>query len=1166
MSSSKYPIQQIPFRELNDKHFARIHQIHQELKYDANKDSQYGYIFDEPKYVQLKELPSKLGRIFFAFADGEIVGYLISFDSLEFKAYPNLIPYPAQALSNILDHEWAFIRDLSFVGRFSFIDQFGIEKYWQKRGVGQALFNYYEAYTKAKKTILLGAAIHEQNRHALDFLNRRKYRIVDFYPNTESNSNQAWWFRVINVVRQSAFLKAINADSLPLNSNITIPIQLNLATQHVNKLLRWIDARILWSSFFHFQNGILSKIFHLEKYYNGYYDTLLSCSREAFPEVVKTLKKMIQYLKEKDQYTSDEVPSLSPILAEEGFEFFLFNDQVSKHEFPAFTKPQKFNVLTFDIHSIFSQLALNSSLETYTRAENDQSATMLKSIVQDNPSEEFVEQWEMWKREKWLSKEEVNIVKKAIQYGVSTLNGFEKSKWRIIKARKRLPAIERKKWASWIELHKIIFSADKNSRYFVEEQTIWCHAVIPMTFSGGLSGVMFSFVVQKKESPSFSQLLNDLSYTISNAFAKNMFNILLKLQNNITTRHLMRYAIATVMTRNLSHNLGSHVLSKVASESTLGRYVAAIGRNRIGGLEHVAQLNAYLRTRMDFLADVSTSDPVTSLPRQLKQEVISRFKRERMLLENISSSDIRAIRIRFESTVTGEEDVIVQMPNGDLGNHALYVLFENLIRNVIKHEHKTFTERDSLSLTIRIENPEPAIDQSYYKVTIYDDVLRSSSDLSLIQRIDRSFIRAKSFTDSHEIRPDGLGIMEMKIAASYLRGKLPAKFVDTPLNPPLLQVVPVNPEPGTSSFYLGYELYLRKPQDLLLIGDTPQVHHQEWLNKGILTLSSSELDTSSNVFYTHNFLILLDPKVSRPLSKPKFFPLRSLDFRLPDEQSTFFHHLKESVSKAVNFCWLNWTEQLAAKIQLKQPRLEIHLSDSKRFGQIKALTSETLLLFDQHGDCGKFQPDGSQVVDPASLHFYEACPSTSPTGRIIRYLSKYNTEERELLNFQLIEAAMTRIILLDERIQKLTSEACPAIEIGHSSCIEQLEWMNISIPTVEAINLNNRDFGDLFKVQLSKWLTKQLERTHTHFLVIHLGLLEKLVGTKLFSIQNYLEDQIKEQYPDTEIVLISGRGKPAQLPRTCSFLNYSNVSDYVTNSRSKFHLCQILYSARSRAD
>jgi hypothetical protein len=84
-----------------------------------------------------------------------------------------------------------------------------------------------------------------------------------------------------------------------------------------------------------------------------------------------------------------------------------------------------------------------------------------------------------------------------------------------------------------------------------------------------------------------------------------------------------RSAQAAVMSRNMSHNIGSHVLSR-------------LGRDPGGAKWYTAQ---YLEERMDFIAQVATEWPQGAEPAWFLQDVVRWFLYQQDLLENICASE-----------------------------------------------------------------------------------------------------------------------------------------------------------------------------------------------------------------------------------------------------------------------------------------------------------------------------------------------------------------------------------------------------------------------------------------------------------------------------------------------------------------------------------------------
>lgn len=145
-------------------------------------------------------------------------------------------------------------------------------------------------------------------------------------------------------------------------------------------------------------------------------------------------------------------------------------------------------------------------------------------------------------------------------------------------------------------------------------------------------------------------------------------------------RSALRNAVVSIMGRNMSHNIGSHVLARYAAK-----------RNVAG--EDAAQFMRYLQERMDFIADISTSEIFFKLPTFFRRDMLAgligadelNIKPQKVILEHISGLDNVPVTIVMNKE--GEGDQIYDSPSGRLGMQAFYVLLENIARNTAKHSN-----------------------------------------------------------------------------------------------------------------------------------------------------------------------------------------------------------------------------------------------------------------------------------------------------------------------------------------------------------------------------------------------------------------------------------------------------------------------------------------------
>lgn len=137
----------------------------------------------------------------------------------------------------------------------------------------------------------------------------------------------------------------------------------------------------------------------------------------------------------------------------------------------------------------------------------------------------------------------------------------------------------------------------------------------------------------------------------------------LELTESLLKNFSLRSAVAAIMSRNMSHNLGSHVLARIASrgvmEQTQNKGVAEIlgmmykkpdeGRNLAKEMIYWskdAQLLAlYVQQRMDFIAQVSSEWPAWTEPAYLLKNLVRGFLYQKHLLNFIAASEELGARL-----------------------------------------------------------------------------------------------------------------------------------------------------------------------------------------------------------------------------------------------------------------------------------------------------------------------------------------------------------------------------------------------------------------------------------------------------------------------------------------------------------------------------------------
>lgn len=248
-------------------------------------------------------------------------------------------------------------------------------------------------------------------------------------------------------------------------------------------------------------------------------------------------------------------------------------------------------------------------------------------------------------------------------------------------------------------------------------------------------------------------------------------------------QNALRSAVGSIMARNMSHNIGSHVSPRATIEkieqrlSDLKFSLTAEAKLKILRLLK-GELDDYNQKKSDFLSEITTEPLTTTAPALFYREVVLPFTQNSLLMDNLAANEgvnyrdqnTNRLRLRlkvndhelkavyqtktgesstpkytypdrlpytlYESNssasddkllyvtniVNGDEDVLVELP-GPLGKFAFYAFLENLIRNTAKHNKKHFdsSSDNALEIMISIKDHDKFPDE-FYQVEIFDNV------------------------------------------------------------------------------------------------------------------------------------------------------------------------------------------------------------------------------------------------------------------------------------------------------------------------------------------------------------------------------------------------------------------------------------------------------------
>ena len=268
-------------------------------------------------------------------------------------------------------------------------------------------------------------------------------------------------------------------------------------------------------------------------------------------------------------------------------------------------------------------------------------------------------------------------------------------------------------------------------------------------------------------------------------------------------RSALRSAVSAIMGRNMSHNIGSHVIAR-----QMNRMKDDLKELNRDSVDHRQAFFGYLQRRMDFLAELATTEQSHWEQPLLIDRVVSvlDYKEQKKLIivnkeNNRNPSEVApepillyliAGKDGLTSTVTLQEGCgkIFSCPSGEVGTHALYIILENIIRNSARHNlgekhnsssSSTANNDEQVKLTVSIIDTN-----QYLKMTITDERtdISDSTKTDLVSTLNKIFSLSDSgFLDDYNSPETRYwGLREMQICAHYLRGIALTELESSPEN------------------------------------------------------------------------------------------------------------------------------------------------------------------------------------------------------------------------------------------------------------------------------------------------------------------------------------------------------------------------------------------------
>lgn len=680
----------------------------------------------------------------------------------------------------------------------------------------------------------------------------------------------------------------------------------------------------------------------------------------------------------------------------------------------------------------------------------------------------------------------------------------------------------------------------------------------------------------------------------------------IEIQNQAT-----RAAISQVMARNMSHNIGSHVMNALITDSYLENFKVSEPKSYKANIEldykdisNYNQLriyNNYVKTRMDYLADITFGTPVMLIAKMAYAHIFCELDRVRLLLDNISGrGDQFKYSLQFVDSnnrlLSPENDIPLAIPNDVLGCQAFYNIIENVIRNTAKHANSSEGQK---LFTVRIkdgaefdcsENSNTKEDlKEYYAVEIFDDIaLLKDTDIIQKQNIK---LNDKILSDNNALRSESLGLVEMDASAAYLRqldivsinsDEYDVDDDDKCLNSyGNINILKAFNAGTKDNPILGYRFFIKKPQEVLVITEDGFSAVQNDLSKnGITLLVQNEFRYSiqNGKKYNHQFLVVDDSleEVKTLISKHS----GSLPLRIYYKSKVEISELLPVPSAIESKIW-KCRENELIKDYSSEDGCVLTIYTRPMFNNCKGKCESSFEshLYNLKEKAKKIKTTiEEEWKNNCETKFYHEALSSKADSylpnntfkKLSDYLSKLSEDAFCVPKTKLAESILCRIIVIDERIQEILEK-----QLFDISYNEHFKMSNIYLPP---INMNLK--GDSISIEeVNNFIDDKMKIGENNipfdfnpkfdFILIHYSLLERAWVSlsedekKKTPRKDWINSWLEKYKDKATIVVTSGRGNLKDLPNHVRFTNLSSVTTALKEIKSKYLIHQIIYASRT---
>jgi hypothetical protein len=719
--------------------------------------------------------------------------------------------------------------------------------------------------------------------------------------------------------------------------------------------------------------------------------------------------------------------------------------------------------------------------------------------------------------------------------------------------------------------------------------------------------VIFNYQLPMVKVNTIKRLIEDF---LSNFSAEKMGEVFGK-KNDLLLRQATESAIGKVFVRNMSHNIISHVLVHLQKKENLTREGienliqkdnAYIGSFKLPWEENgrpiedkdresqMALILSYIADRSYYLNEATYGVANTLGMKRFYNDIFRELDLNRILLNNISGIDNYKYKLNFvderDEVLNEDNDISVMLPGDTLGQQAFYNIIENIIRNEAKHGG---TKQGTVNFYIKISDIKnddfynEKEKKEYLKITIYSDATKISiGDMVSIQRKIDSLV----FDRKYKLRSHSLGLLEMKVSTAFLRQRELTSIDDKrniPQSLPLLSACGVN---GC----LGYEFYVKKPEKYIFVLEEDNFLEEKNIesleNYGISFLKVEEFKKSieEGKVYSYEFIFLQeevqdklgelgecfykthnDKQTNRKKGK-RVEALSLLPERLMLIEKDFAKKLIDSkdIEAFEKKVWEQWEGEKVEEINKNTTKVnqDIYRDNIGETGNGFNYDECRQVVFFDHlnnYDTWKNLTAGVNTslvtIEPLSSAAQRKLPEFK--NNLNEYI---RVARKSPICQKLVEAYFNKVIVIDERIQRVAESFYPAKNGQGVKEAEIFNYINVLIPEKEKIDLAKEHFSNDDKNAIIAYID-DIEKAE--FLVIHYGILERIYNNAPNRTEA-INKQLNKWVKVTRVIVTSGRGRQTleHLPLSVNYLNISSLLYAFVENRNKYSINYILNQSR----